>query len=95
MPLTPIQERKLLRRLRFLSLLMLVFGSGFFTYSFFSETEAPVPIEMETAGPDLSEIENTPPTQEILFAGSLVFCAVGLATLFFASHRLKKHPPSP
>jgi Na+/phosphate symporter len=94
MPLTPIQERNLLKRLRFLSLLMLVFGAGFFTYSLASENEAPSPIEMETAGPDLAEMENAPPTQEILFAGSLVFCALGLATLFFASHRLKKHPPS-
>ena len=88
--LTPFVEKKLLKRLRFLSLLLLVFGTSFFTYSFFYEPS--LPLEIETAGPELTDLKSAPPTEQMLFMSGFIFYAIGLSAFAFALYKLKRHP---
>lgn len=83
-------EKKLLKRLRLLSLILIVCGTGFFSYSFFYEK--PSLIEIETAGLDFTDLQDGPPTEKMLFASGFIFYSIGFITLLFAAKKLKRHP---
>jgi hypothetical protein len=93
-------RRQLLVRLRLVSIIVMIFGCVFFSYSFFSEefsSLSPLPNYMddvESSGLELSTLEGEGffpvPTRQIFLIGSFLFLTIGLMTFFIATRQIKK-----
>ncbi len=85
-------KRQLVIRLRWIGILLIVFGCGFGGYVVFSE-ELPSPpsIDIESAGFEIPELEEgSSTTRQIFFIGSSLFLLIGFTSTLFAKRLLKK-----